>query len=450
MNLIKLKKLANARQFDDLEALWPDALGDRETERDHLLPIVGQVRRLGEAGRADTLLQLLLSSEEERGGVPSRLAAAAAAAVHLPASAWLRRELKRLYKANHPDYGHLPGLLDVLLAESVSLPDAVASVARYLRLRPGAFFSDRSHLEPGTVVEVEEKKAELRVSFSGRHEMLAPEHVAQVIILPEDHFPSMIIYRPDELRALAAENPEAFVLKALASTRNQTCSYRDLRKSVVTLVEESGWTRWWKRARPLLKTSTRLDMGSGTQPTFRTLKEERSYEERVREQFEGIAEPERKLDFVLDYMAGIGKGQSPDEDLLTTMGNAAARQAGGLLEKDPVLTLACLAVHSAVAERGVPVAKMTPQATTAVLARVTDPGLVPTRLSDRLLQAVLQFLRRAVPDDWARIWGQILPRTGRMICDHMSRELLAAGGRDILADAPATVPARPPAPPDVS
>ncbi len=449
MNLIKLKKLANARQFDDLEAMWPDALSDRETDRGDLLPIVGQVRRLGEEARGETLLQLMLTAEEERGGGEARLETAAAGAEHLPASTWLRGELKRLYKANHADYDRLPGLLDVLLAESVSLPDGVASVARYLRLRPGAFFSDRSHLEPGTVVEVDETQATLKVSFSGRHETLSSEHVAQVIILPEDHFPSMIIYRPDELRALADEDPEAFVLKALASTRNKTCSYRDLRKYVVTLLEEAGWTRWWKKARPQLKTSTRLDMGTGTQPAFRRLKEERSYEARVREQFTGIQDPERKLDFVLDHLAGHGKGHKLDEDLLATMGNAAARQAGGLLEKDPVLTLACLAVHSAVAEQGVPVAKMNPQAAVAVLARVTEPGLIPTRLSDRLLQAVLQFLRRTVPDDWARIWGQILPRTGRMVCDHMARELLTAGESGILAEALAKVLERPTASPDV-
>ncbi len=449
MNLIKLKKLANARQFNDLEDLWPDALIDEEVALAHLLPIIGQVRRLGELERAETLLQLMLTLVEEKDGKGARLETAIASAEYLPASTYLRRELKQLYQANHADYEHLSGLLNVLLDESVSLPAGVESVGRYLRLRPGAFFSDRSHLEPGLVVAVDDSNAELKVSYSGRHETMIPDQITEVIILPEDHFPSLIIYRPEELRAIADENPEDFMMIALASTRNLSCSYRDLRKSVVTLMGETAWAGWWKRARPLLKKSARLDVVGGTQPTFRVLKQERSYEERVREQFEGLADPEEKLDFVLDHLQGIRKEKDADTDLLVAMGNAAARQAGQLLEKDPVLTLACLAVHSAVAERGVPVVEMNPQAAAAVLARVAEPDLMPTRLNDRLLQAVLEFLRKTLPDDWARTWGKILPRTGRMVCDHMSRELLAAGENEILAEALTAVLEHPTASPDV-
>jgi len=449
MNLIKLKKLANARQFKDLEALWPDALDDAEVERGDLPPIIGQVRRLGEQERAETLLQLLLSSVEEKEGREARLETAVSCAEHLPRSEVLRQELRKLYLALNADHESLPGLLNVLMGEGVALPQAAETVGRYLRLGPGAFFSDRSHLEPGMVVTVDEDSAKLKVSFSGRHETLNREQVDEVIILPGDHFPSMIIYRPDELRALAEEDPEGFVLKALASTRNLSCSYRDLRKNVVVLHGEAAWTGWWKMARPRLKKSERLDVGGGTQPTFRVLKEARSYEDRMRERFEGLTEPAEILEFTLDHLAGSRKDKDASEDLLVAMGDAAARQAGGLLEKDPVLSLVCLAVHAAVAERGVPVAKMNPQAAAAVLSRIADPGLMPTRLNDRMLQAVLEFLRKALPDDWAGTWGAILPRTGRMTCDFMARELLAAGEIEVLAGALAKVLEHPTASPDV-
>ncbi len=449
MNLIKLKKLANARQFNDLEAVWPEALVDEEIELEELIPVVGQVRRLGEPERAETLLQLLCDAAEAADGPDARLAAARASAEHLPASAKLRAELKRLYAALNTDYEALPGLLNTLLPDGTALPECVALVDRYLRLRPGAFFSDRGHLEPGTVVEVEPGAARLTVSFSGRHETIGPDEVAQVIILPPEHFPSLLLYRPDELNALAQDDPEAYVLKQLASTRDQSCSYRDLRKSVVQLRGEKAWTGWWKKARPVLKKSTRLDVGSGTQPVFRVLKEERSYEERVREQFLALKEPEAQLTFALDHLAAARKEKETDTELLAEMGNTAARQAGQFLESDPVLTLSCLAVHHAVAKQGVEVAKMNPKAAAAVVARIKDPGLMPTRLGDRMLQAVLEFVRDALPDDWMGIWGRILPRTGRMVCDHMARELLAKDQVQVLADALAVVLNRPTASPDV-
>lgn len=449
MNLIKLKKLANARQFTELEALWPEALVDEEVAFEELIPVIGQVRRLGEPERAETLLQTLCEAAEEVGGATARLAAAKASADHMPESTRLRAELKRLYAALNGDYEHLPGLLDTLLGGASKLPAAVAQVERYLRLRPGAFFSDRGHLEPGTVVDVTPSTAKLEVSFSGRHETLGPDEVAEVIILPPEHFPALLLYRPDELRALAHDDPEAFVLKQLASTRNLACSYRDLRKSVVRLEGESAWSGWWKKARPVLRKSTRLDVGGGSQPSFSMLKQERSYEERVREQFHGIDDPKAKLEFALDHLLGARKEKDADAELLAEMGNAAARLAGKLLDTDPVLTLACLAVHHVAAAQGIEVAKMNPRAAGAVMARVIDPGLMPTRLGDRMLQAVLDFLHVGLPDDWAATWGRILPRTGRMVCDHMARELLAAGETQVLADALAVVIDRPTASPDV-
>ena len=449
MNLIKLKKLANARQFKELEALWPEALVDEEIEREELAPIIGQVRRLGEPDRADVLMETYCEAVEAADGRPARLDAARGCAEHLPASEKLRTELKRLYKAIHGDYDALPALLDALMPAGTRLPEAVTQIDRYLRLRPGAFLSDRGHLEPGTVVEVKPAAAELVVSFSGRHETLGPEAVSQVIILPPEHFPSLLLYRADELRALAHEDPEAFVIKQLASTRDRACAYRELRKSVVALEGESAWSGWWKKARPVLKKSTRLDVGGGSQPGFRILAQERSYEERVREQFRGLEDPRARLEFVLDHLVSARKEKDADTELLAEMGDAAARQAGKLLESDPMLTLACLAVHHAVAAQGVEVVKMNPKAAAAVLARVKDPSLLPTHLSDRLLQAVLEFVHVTLPEEWTRIWGLILPRTGRMVCDHMARELLAADQIDVLAEALIRVLAHPTASPDV-
>ena len=60
MNLIKLKKLANSRQFTELEVLWSEALDEPEADVEEMLRVVAQVRRLGEEERADTMLQGLL------------------------------------------------------------------------------------------------------------------------------------------------------------------------------------------------------------------------------------------------------------------------------------------------------------------------------------------------------------------------------------------------------
>ena len=51
-SLIKLGKLANARDFDKLEGFWPDALTSGDYTWRELAPIAGQVGRQNAPARA--------------------------------------------------------------------------------------------------------------------------------------------------------------------------------------------------------------------------------------------------------------------------------------------------------------------------------------------------------------------------------------------------------------
>jgi transcription elongation factor GreA len=450
MNLLKLKKLANAGQFDELAELWPEIVTDPEAERDMLLRIVGQVRRLGAPEQSDKLLAAVLHQRQEKNGKADRLETCRMAAEYLPESELLRRELRNLYNEVHGDYDQTSALTGRLIGDHQKLGQAVDRMERFLALKPGGFFSDRSHLEPGMVESVDGENGVLSVTFAGRSETLDIEAVDDVIILPADHFPSMLRYRPDELRALADDDPEAFVTQALQSTRDRQCSYKDLRKHVTQLKEESGWAGWWKKARPILRTSHRLELKGVSQPTFRLLRRERSYEDRIRETFQRLKEPVEILDCVLDYIDELGKKRAADSELLVEMGNKAARQAGPLLKTDPSMTLACMAVHARVAEMGAPVVKLNPKAAAGVLGKIKEPNQLPAHLGDRLLNVVLSFVRSSVPDGWADFWSEVMPRCGRMMSDMIARELLAADRHESLGRALVRVLDHPTASPAVA
>jgi len=230
MNLLKLKKLANSGHFDDLAQIWPEALADDDTDRDELLRIVAQVRRLGADEHADKLLSSLLSLHEEEGGKRARLDACRDAAVVMPRSEMVRKELRTLYNTVHKDNEQVSELTGRLLADGEALDKAVPTLDRFLQLTPGRFFTDRGHLEPGMVLTVDGGRARLDVTFGGRSATLDRAAVDAVIILPEDHFPSMLLYKQEELKAMADQDPEAFVLSAVRATRDRMCSYKDLRK----------------------------------------------------------------------------------------------------------------------------------------------------------------------------------------------------------------------------
>lgn len=449
MNLLKLKKLANSGHFDDLAELWPEALADDDTDRDELLRIVAQVRRLGADEHGDKLLAALLSLHEEEGGKPARLTACRAAAAVMPRADMVRRELRNLYNSVHNDHEQVAELTGRLLADGEPLDRAVLTLERFLQLTPGRFLTDRSHLEPGMVTAVNGDRASLEVTFGGRSSTLDRKTVDTVIILPPDHFPSMLLYKQDELRALADDDPEAFVLSAVRSTRDRACSYKDLRKHHAALMGEDAWARWWKTARPLLKASSKLELSGASQPTIRMLRRERSYEQRLREQFAGLKEVPLKLRFVLDYLDETRKDKAADTTLLAELGNAAAKLAAPLLQTDPSMTLACLAVHARVAGRGAAVAKLNPKAAAAVVDRIQDPAQLPAHLGDQLLTAVLHFVREVRPDAWAGFWSRVLPRCGRLMSENLVRELLASGHTEELTAALHQVLSHPTASPDV-
>ncbi len=449
MNLLKLKKLANSGHFNDLAALWPEAVSDSESDLAELVRIVGQVRRLGANDHSDELLATLLSAQEDSGGREGRLNACREAVEYLPSSEVLRRELRNLYNELFNDYDQVAGLAGKLLADGQKLDAAVKSFDRFLMLQPGAFLTDRTHLEPGMVTGVDGHAASLEVTFGGRSSTIERQAADEVIILPETHFPSMLIYKRDDLIALADEDPEAFVIAAVQSTRDRSCTYKDLRKHHATLLDVDAWAKWWKKARPILKKSSRLEMSGASQPTFRMLRRERTYEQRMREQFVALKDDVSKLKFITNYLAETRKAGSGDETLLLELGNAAAKMAGPLLKTDPAMTLACLAVHARVADRGIEVAKLNPKAAISVLGRCKDPAQLPAYLGDQLLQTVLAFAKKIRPDDWAVFWAKVLPRCGRLMSESIVRELLNAGKEEELTSALHQVLGHPTAAPDV-
>ncbi len=447
-SLAKLRRLANAQKFDELETAWVEAIGEGVVDPGALLPIAGQVDRLGEPDKAVALLWFLLHNLEEKEGPAAALRAARRAASELPNAAALRDELMRLYDAVHPEYAELHDLVDSTFASQLSLPDAVATVDRYLALQPGAFLRSASHLEPGVVESVNSRTGVVVARFGQRHHDFQRDQMLQLTVLPPDHFRALMLYEPDRLRALATGQPVEFVCSALSGARGQTLAYRELKAQIAGLLGDGAWAGWWASARAALRRDPRLEVSAGSQPTFRLLAQARTYEERLRDEFAALPEPLAKLGLVLDYLEETDGKSEADPDLLAHFGHAAARLAVAALPAEPAIALAGLAAHAAIAARGVAVPRPAGNAAVQVVSKLGDPSQLPRQLDDGLLRLALDYLRAELPDAWPSLWGAILPRVGRRLCEQMARELVEAGQTAALEAALAEVVARPTAAPD--
>lgn len=445
-NLIRLGKLANSQQFDELEEAWLLVVEDGSLAVEDLIPIAGQVGRLGETGKAESLLWVLLSTVEERSGAERALDACRQAAAELPEGADLRRELQRLYLTVQEDYPDIELLLQRLCAAPVPLDEVVALVDAFLFRPPGTYVADHGHLEPGLVVAINGEMAVVTCRFGKRHQDYDAQEIGALMVLPSDHFPALLLYDPERLRELATSGPVDFVQLALQATKDRRLGYRELKGHVTLLLGEGGWTSWWKQAKGALKRAPLLDMSTGSQPTLRLRNRPRSYEQRLLEEFSALTDPLARLSLVATYLGetnGTAAETDAGTDLLVQLGNGAAKLAVAALAKNPAVALAGLAIHAEVAARGAPVARPNPRAAAQVLSRLEDPSLLAHLLPEALLQRTLAYLRRALPDRWPELWAAVLIRAGRRLCDTIIRTLLEANATEELQKSLAQILARP-------
>ena len=448
-SLAKLRRLANAQKFDELELAWMETLAEAAVEVADLVPVAGQVGRLGEAARADAMIGVLIGSLTERSGVAVALAAARQAAAELPASPLLRSELPRLYVAARRDDAEAAALIGGIFTTDGSLAEAVALADVCLHMRPGAFVKDPRQYDPGLVETVDRETGEVVVRFGIRRQTFSRADVMRLIPLPDEHFRGLMLYRPERLRELATHDPVEFVHRAVEAAKDNALAYRDLKTHATTLLGEKGWTSWWASTRLAIKRDPLLEASGGSQPVFRLLAAERPREERLRAEFTALGTPEERLRLILGYLDEATTAHPADPGLLSWFGQAVARQAMALLPADPMLALACLAVHAELATRGADVPRPGANAAAQVLGRVEDPAQLARRLDERLLRAVLEYLRVALPDRWAGLWAKVLPRAGKRLGESLARELIDRGHAAELETALREVIDHPTAAPDM-
>ncbi len=426
-SLIKLGKLANARKFDQLADLWAEAVEAPENDRVDLLAVAGQVGRLGSVDKADALALIVIAAAES----PAQaLDLARVAARQVPDAPGVRKELRRLYLAVNADFPELPALLDLFCRDDAMLDTAVTQLDAYLALRPGAYAVDYNFVMPGIVESLNAANGVIVVRFQNQRGEYGPATLGKIVPRAADYFPALVLYDPDRLRELAASDPAAFVKLALKAEHDHRLSYKDLKLHVTRLLGEKGWGSWWRRSRDVLKRDPLLALSSGSQPTLRALRQADRYEDRLRRRFDRSDDPAEKMKQVLAYLDETGRSgaeHKADAELLTHFGNGAAKTAVASLKENPVLALAALAVHAAVARRGGSVATPNPRAAQQVLARIPDHGVLAVDLPDALVQPTLEYVRETMPEDWDRIWAAAMLRGGKRLADFCARVLIEAG-----------------------
>lgn len=455
-SLIKLGKLANAKDFDKLESLWDEALENEEYSWKELLPIAGQVGRQNAVDRAEPLMNKLVDWVEKKEGAKIALIAVLEAATQLPDGSRLLDRMKRLYLTAYPDFLELSDLLELVLTEKSNLAAATKTISLYLQLQVGCYALENNFLMPGMVEDINSENGTLSLRFDDRHAEYTLDQVAQLRPRPADYFPAMFLYAREELRTMANDDPVTFVKTALHSNREGRIMYKEIKAKVTDLLGDKGWKGWWTTAKPALKRDPMIGMSAGSQPTFRLLRQADKFEDRLRREFDFAKTPLNKLLKVMGYLDEISREEKNgtcdgcvDDELLVYFGNGAAKVAVSVLKESPGLALAGLTLHAEVAARGAAVARPNPKAAAQVVSRIDDLGTLTQDLPEALLQRVLNYVKKAMPEDWGTVWAAVLLRSGKRSCDSITRGLIEGGQTEALAAALAKTVDRPTSSPDL-
>jgi transcription elongation factor GreA len=332
----------------------------------------------------------------------------------------------------------------------------VPLVDQYLQLQVGFFALDLDFLVPGIVTDLNPESGLVTIRFDDRSNDYGPATVGKLLPRPEDFFPALVLYDPQRLRQVAAEDATEFVKMALRSNREGRLGYKDLKGTITELLGEKGWKGWWQTAKRDLKRDPRIGMSAGSQPSFRMLRQADRYEDRLRREFDFQKDPLEKLLKVMTYLDEVAREEKQsacedcaDEALLSHFGNGAAKIAVAVLKDSPSLALAGLALHAEVAARGVAVAKPNPKAGAAVVARIADAGELVTALPESLLQRVMAYIRRTMPERWGEVWAIVLLRAGKRLCDTITKGLIEGDQKLALENALLQAVQKPTSSPDL-
>ncbi len=440
--LPRLRKLATKKRFHELELEWTRAIEDRSLDPLDLVSVLGTVARGGDTEQVDSLLWFLLTAQAEREGAGQALALAKAAAPVVPESRVLRDELAGLYRTTCSAIPEIEALAACTLSrEETPLPAALERLDKLIALQPGRYVLDRSSADVGRVIGFDRDAGTLTVALRSTTKSWNADSLDRIELLDDDDWRALALFDRAKLEALAAEDPARLVTLLLKASSSRL-PFRTLKARVADVVPPDSWSRWWAKARPLIRRDPLIEMSDGTQPTLALRQAPIAYEDRVKARFNTAESPEDKLLAVLDYLGEANGGTTADAGVLRFLATRLGPLADAWLGTDPAAALGALAL-GATLHRLCPEAPAPPDAAPR-LAQAGDPAeLVRTICDDRLARTALAFVRDVAPDRWPEWYAAALPGASPAVCEWIAAELEHGSRADDLRAAVAAALSRP-------
>lgn len=432
--------LARDRDLDAVESLWMERLEGEAPDLEELFHAARYLvsRHLEE--HAGILLWSLIASVAERATPQATLEVARRAALIAPTEQNLREELFGLYKQVYAGALRLEHILeDSDLLHATDADAAVKFIEDFLHLQPGAYVVHRMSSSPGRVKGFEDDV--YVIESDGAEFRHQPGHIFQWwALLDASDFRAQLAFQPEVIRSLAEEDPEGLMRKLLASYNN-TMDFKQFKVALIPgVIAQAEWSKWWSRAKPVIKQSAWIELSGGTQPTFTLRKQAAGYSKTFLARFRAARTTSGKTERVLEYLADLRAGTQPDGQLAATIGAGLIQAAVTAEVADALALLAAASALHAVA----PDAPDPAEAIAERVIHITDPADILARIEkDDLARMILEVIKSAAPKRWPELFTEAFPAASLRTCDWIARELNGAGHEHLFHTAAETAAAMP-------
>ena len=416
-----IHRLAKERDLSGLEAAWMERLESKSPRYDEMLSVGEYVARRVDRDLAAVLLWALVSSAVDNLGPERTEPLARRAALAVPADESLREELAGLYVRIFPDVEAMPKLVERCgLTGDAPIGAACEQLEQLARMKPGSYVVTRQSRRVSRVesFDVDEESVELR-DADGLRTMRFDVALEELEVVAPDDFRAMCFFERERIAAMAKDDPVALVRLILGQAKGGRLDFRDLKAKVTAgPVDASGWSAWWKTAKPLLRRAPMIEMSTASQPTFVLRDEGLSYEAELLARFDGADTSDGAAKTALEYARERSSRNEAAPELESRLKESLRRLAAAspadALPMAAVLDQLCDACGDAEGQRNAE----------AIVAGIED---LPDRLAavddERIARRAIALSRRALPEAWPDAFEAAMRAASVKRCEALAREL---------------------------
>lgn len=418
----------------DLGAFEARCLEYLEQGHVRLADLAAPIEYLGQSQAAEriaTLGQMVLENTDPTSDPPAALQIARVALLADPDNAALRQTVIELYRQVHGGRPEFERLLDLSgLPAGRPARNALRVLDFCLSLKAGDALISRLDGSIVELIDIDHESGLYTVRREGRPMTLPAQEIArQFEPIDPDDFRALRQLKPERLAAMVEEDPVALVI-GLIHAHGRWIDQETLKAELVPrYIAPGGWSRWWSRARTLLKRCPNIQIEGRAPVILRYSEKKRTLEDETRAALEQATHPTAWLDLAAAYLREKrSHKEPPSRELVDQLCAHALQRSRAARARRPTEALAwALALADLQQQAGVS-ETAGHDAVAELLRSEHDPADLIGGLDDpRLWERALDALPRVRPEDAAPRTVELIPAAPAALLDRIVEIGLAAG-----------------------